>query len=473
VRRRSKAADPLLTLLEIGLAVTVFLAPLPFGSVRDPARLGFEIAGLALLVIWSIRTATNGCIPPPRVASMAAAGLIVLAGVQVVPLGGAIVAAVSPNAERMRDATQAPPDLREEEQKLLGVDPESLDLTPTISLSPDSTLEAMRTGACLFALWLVSFTVASERSFRRVGVTLLVAAALQSAYGILVVASGADRIWTVPKEYFLDCATGTFVNRSHFAHFVAVAGTIGTAWLLEAIRRRRSSWGATRWTAWLRNDAVEVWVLAALLLVSVAGLLVSFSRAGTTLGILGVVAVLAAARGFRRRARIVAAIVLVGIALVPLARVGPDRLLRRYADTVDHLSAPMSRPRVWLDTMEMARSFPVAGTGFGTFAAVYPAFRSPEVRYFIDHAHNDLLQSASEGGLIGLSLVLALLVPHALAARRVLRESHDLPAKGLAIALCVALAHALVDFPFHIPATAAIDVSAAGALLGLAWASRS
>ena len=52
---------------------------------------------------------------------------------------------------------------------------------------------------------------------------LLFSAAFQALYGLIVVASGYDRIWHVEKTVFLDAATGTWVNRNHFADYLAMA----------------------------------------------------------------------------------------------------------------------------------------------------------------------------------------------------------------------------------------------------------
>ena len=39
----------------------------------------------------------------------------------------------------------------------------------------------------------------------------------------------------------------------------------------------------------------------------------------------------------------------------------------------------------------MATDFPAVGSGFGTFAVAYPLYRSPEIRLFYRHTHNDVL----------------------------------------------------------------------------------
>lgn len=124
---------------------------------------------------------------------------------------------------------------------------------------------------------------------------------------------------------------------------------------------------------------------------------------------------------------------------------------------------------MWSDTLAMAATFPATGTGFGTFSTAYPLFRSPEVRLFYRHAHNDAVQLAAEAGLAGVLLALLVLVP--LAARLPAALAGDAPplAAGLALGWLTFVVHALVDFPFHLPASAATAAALSGALLGLSW----
>jgi O-antigen ligase len=121
---------------------------------------------------------------------------------------------------------------------------------------------------------------------------------------------------------------------------------------------------------------------------------------------------------------------------------------------------------VWRDTVEMVRAFPVTGAGFGSFAAVYPLFRSQGVRLLYEHAHNDVLQLAAEGGLVGALLCGVLLVSLAPRLRSGLTRRAGPLAVGAAMGLAALLLHALIDFNFHIPANATVAAVLAGLLFG-------
>ena len=120
-------------------------------------------------------------------------------------------------------------------------------------------------------------------------------------------------------------------------------------------------------------------------------------------------------------------------------------------------------------TASLAKGDNVTVVGFGTFSVAYPLYRSPSVRLFNDHAHNDLLQAWTEGGTVGLILLLLLLVPLIRRLVSALSGARGPGAVGIAAGLTALMLHALVDFNFHIPANAAIAAVLAGGILGLPW----
>jgi O-antigen ligase len=164
-------------------------------------------------------------------------------------------------------------------------------------------------------------------------------------------------------------------------------------------------------------------------------------------------------------------VLIVGLALaiaaVPLAQLGTDALWGRFETSAEDMMSPGSRGTVWRDTLDVARSFPVVGSGFGTFASIYPKFRSAEVRPFFSYAHNDPIQFAAEGGALGLLLLLALLASLSRRILAALRGEHGALGIGVAVGLMAALLHSLIDFNFHLPANAAVAVVLAGSMWGL------
>ncbi len=135
----------------------------------------------------------------------------------------------------------------------------------------------------------------------------------------------------------------------------------------------------------------------------------------------------------------------------------------RAASSVSRLELYDLSWRAWLER-------PLAGTGYLTFRYVLEQGRSRVPSYGDSgetwFAHNDYLQTLQELGLLGLAALIALAwLPALLAYRRV--PGMPLERRPVALASASALTamacHALVDFPFYIPACLVL----CGALLGI------
>jgi O-antigen ligase len=111
------------------------------------------------------------------------------------------------------------------------------------------------------------------------------------------------------------------------------------------------------------------------------------------------------------------------------------------------------RGDVLISAVSMARDRPWAGHGLGTFPYVYPAYARFDTGYFVNHAHNDWLEAASDGGIVCLAALLSiaslLIVP---AVRSI-----------WGIGVAAIFVHAFVDYPLHRMSVAApLFVLAAG-----------
>jgi putative inorganic carbon (HCO3(-)) transporter len=445
----------LLLILEAGLCALIVLAPLPFGSVPPAGRLMLELLALALTAIW-IFAATRGTVAlPPRSARVALIGLLVIAALQAIPLGATAVSALSPRVAALHGGLDPVPD-------------------PTLSMAPDATASALRTGAALVGILFVATSVVAARGARRLAIAALAVAAFQGLYGLLVLASGHDRIWSVPKIAYLDSATGTFVNHNHFAGFLAATLPLGVGVTIAIARRaQRGARAKGGLIAALGPDGSKALLFGLGALTGVAGLLLSFSRAGTALGLVAIAGTAAVVLRGRPVRRFAAIAIVVVIAAIPLVDIGADRLFARFAIAGDDYRGSGGRLDVARDTLRMIAAFPAAGCGFGAFTWAYPAFSSPQVRLHYTHAHNDLLQLGAEGGLASIALLAVVLVAVARSGARALRTGSDPVVTGAAFGLGALLVHGLVDFNFHIPANAAIAAVLAGILFGASWNGRS
>ena len=81
---------------------------------------------------------------------------------------------------------------------------------------------------------------------------------------------------------------------------------------------------------------------------------------------------------------------------------------------------------------------PLAGFGLGTFARVYPAYARFDLGAVVEHAHNDWLEWAAEGGIFYALAWFALAISVVKPAVRSI----------WGIGVIAVFLHALVDYPF-------------------------
>jgi O-antigen ligase len=466
------ARDPLARLTEWGLMAVIILAPLPFGAVEAFGRVGLELLALALGLLWLWRARSRPVRLPGKLAIAGIIGLLLLALFQLMPLGGKAVRLLSPGTAEVYSRIVTPEEVREAEQRLIGIDPLTLEKPRTLSVDRGATASALRAGVALCLIFLAATAVAAARGLRGMAAALLVSASFQGLYGILVLASGYDRIWHIAKVHYLDAATGTFINKNNFACFLAASLACGAALIIRSFRGEGDRPGRRLLLRVLGGRNSRNLLLGLLLVIALAGLLLSLSRAGIALGLSALIlTTLLSTRGRSMRVRAGIALAITLLASIPLLQLGHRQLADRYSRSVEHWTAEGGRLTVWGDTLAMGASYPLFGAGYGTFATAYPLHRSPEVRQFWKNAHNDFIQSFAEGGMLGTIFAALLLASMLITVVRAFAGKGGTIAVGFAAGLMVFILHSLIDFNLHIPANAAVAALLAGALQGLPWRS--
>ena len=215
-------------------------------------------------------------------------------------------------------------------------------------------------------------------------------------------------LWLFPSPY--PDVWGPFLSRNNFAQFLELALPVAL-WL-----------GCTR-----SGSTLYLWMSATILACGLA----SASRAGAVLLILEAAVVFILARPPAAR-RLIPAFALGVIALAALA--GGEVLVHRLRD-----SNPLrDRREIFESSLAMIAAQPWTGYGLGNFATVYPEFARFDPGAVVEHAHNDWLEWATEGGW-----------PYA-AAWMLLAISSLRPALRSiwGIGVPAIFLHALVDYPF-------------------------
>jgi O-antigen ligase len=203
---------------------------------------------------------------------------------------------------------------------------------------------------------------------------------------------------------------GPFLNRDHYASFIALALPCA---LVEMLRRPRQSW---------------FYGLAAAVLY--ATVVAGASRAGFVLLTLEVVIlVLLLSLPGRAVLGLAALIVILGFV------VGWDTLYDRL-QTPDPYAG---RREVAAASVRMIEASPWKGHGLGTWTYVYPAYAPKDFGLFANAAHNDWLQWTSDGGVPVFLCCLALFLLAAAAAHRA----------PWALGVPIVFLHSLIDFPMQ------------------------
>lgn len=332
-----------------------------------------------------------------------------------------------------------------------------------LSLAPDFTMLSFLAGLPISAAFLLAYL--SPLPKLRVLIHALVGfAALQAVLGLL-------QMGPFPRLFFGVAsggrAIGTFANSNHLANYVAMTVPLTVLLLRQAITTPRSR---KRERA-RRQRMSAVWSIVLFLLLT--GIVISGSRGGTVAALVGMVlaVILSARRGEPQSARRWGLVGAGGMLMVVAAVVGVDALFSRFgAEKAGYFDG--DRWQMVIATWHGAIEFWPFGSGFGTFANIFPAFHPAGLRGFVEHAHNDYVQFLMEGGLLAVLLyifLIGLVTKQAVQLARVVRR-HGLDSEVQLQVICgvglvTVLLHAWVEFNMRIPANAMLAAFLLGVFL--------
>ena len=456
-----------------GFVLIIVLAPLPFGSVQEIASATLVVVCLLLGILWVLWRSRCGMSPLPWREPLLIAGLLLaLLGVgQIIPLPRTILETVSPQAVELRDRfepveTSVASDGSTDRHGFTGWRP--------ISLYPWATRQATLRFVAFLVVALIALEFSASQSSRRVVLAALVASGgFQAIYGLAEYFSNRQHIFGYAKKYYTDVATGTFINRNHFAGYLEMTLPLAIALAAMSIAQLRSTRGssvAERMERVTGRRMFNASLLMVLALTMATALVCSRSRMGIvsiTLALLTIGLVLAW-RG-RGKAFAAAAVMVVGATLVIFSQGGAaDPLIARFMSSFEGFGGSLGRWQIWSQVAVMAGAFPILGLGMGVFPYVFPAFRRTGEGFAVAHAHNDYLEMAAEVGVIGCALVLlgAVLVLRSVMRRNIDRHpANPLGYAALAGVLAIGF-HSLTDFNLAIPSNALTLAVLIGVVVG-------
>ena len=311
---------------------------------------------------------------------------------------------------------------------------------------------------CLAVFFMVQRL--DPRQLRRLAILFVAVAVGEALLGIVQGGAPPRSLLHLGNPYGGGGATGTYVNRNHFAALMAMALPMLIALWSQAMLPSVSSRGEVL-RDHPRNADVKLALrilFSILAMILLLALLMTRSRAGIGTGL--VVFALASVglvwRAGSKQAR--AALVAVAIGAVLLGfYVGLTPVLEKFAP--DEFSLQYSgRMQLAQATLRAGLDFVPFGSGLGTFADVFRRYQADRLTGFIDHAHNDYAEAFLELGVAAIAAVVLLGLAYVARWRQLARVRLSRSLGFLQVAaglgMLAMIVHAAFDFNFHIPANA-------------------
>lgn len=337
----------------------------------------------------------------------------------------------------------------------------------TISMARYQTVSHLLLLVTYLTAFFLTLALCQDRNAKKRLVFALVSlGAFEAGYGLIQYLIGWQQIFTYVKKYYLEDATGTYINRNHFAGFLEMifpfTAVLALRW--AKLLSKNSSGGARtlrRIAAGTEMVALMFWVFLAILLF--AALVFARSRMGIVSALVSLVAILAIAGtsslGKRTRAAIGALFLFGALALI--AWIGSEPVISRFETLGEEYNLGRdNRIAIWRDTLGLIRQHPLLGTGLGSYSVVYPSVQTTFLSLLVEHAHCDYLEVASELGLPGGILVFGcffwVLARTVRQFRNVEEHFEKTVSLGCIGSIVAILVHSLADFNLYIPANALV-----------------
>jgi len=321
---------------------------------------------------------------------------------------------------------------------------------------------------CFFLLSLIYIRF-KKKDILSIFNAILLSSVIQVFFGLLKYAMGNKNFFlffypledSVAVEQRL---TGTIVNSDHFAFFLLIILPIGLSLFFRKIKFLEDNLSIkNKIILTLNADKRLISYFAALILIGL-GIILTGSRAAiiTMLLLFLIFAQFSIYLKGSKTVRKKLKFIFFAISAVAIF-IGVQDTVKRFVDTSFESSGRLLR---WPNTISMVSDFPVFGTGFGTYRFSYYLYDTDEGGKWSTHAHNEYLESLSEGGVLGFILFFIPLFLYVYSIIKMLgkRRHPDVKILGIGVmtSFFAAAFHSLFDFSLRIPSNIFILVLIAG-----------
>ena len=438
------------------VCLVVSLAPLPFGSAEPFwGAVWCALLGVALLLgAGGLGSAVKLRTPILLLLSVVAVWCVIIT-LQYLPAG-----LLTPAGPGWVEAGH-----------ILGDHP----LVPKLAAYGEIPIAAIVPPLSLVMGLLVGLVFGAEPGFtERIYRWVAVAGLLYAGFSIFSEITNPTMLLWREKIAYVEALTGTFVNHNTAAVFF---GSVAIIWYLLALRELRRTVDLSRWREptyifnKLKNRNVFLLGYALACFFAIATTFMTRSRGGSllTIAMIGLVTALYFIRelGSARRWLIGLAGFAIASAIVLVAAGGQltHQIEARGIYDVGRIDA-------WRSSLSIVYDHPWLGTGLGTFASVFSAYRNPAAGVWgvWDHAHSTPLELLVEMGVPFSLLVFALWgIMLGFLVRAAIRGTGNrlYVIAGAGIGTLATL-HSLVDFSLQIPGFSLVCCSLVGASIAAA-----
>jgi O-antigen ligase len=338
---------------------------------------------------------------------------------------------------------------------------DSADHGPVLSLAPYQTrVELLILLACFAAFYLTVFVTGERDRKRRLIHALVVLGAGEAFYGLIQYLANWQVIWWYSKKYDLEEATGTYINRNHFAGFLEMVLPFAVALALyetEKLASNRANRVRRSRKASSTFSSMSLWLAIAVVLM--AALVFSRSRMGLLAAAASLIVMFSLAALQKKTGSVAIGFAFIVLSLSLAGWIGLRPALTRFEDLPSEMPGHQeTRLSIWPGAAKLIAERPLLGNGLGTLPVAYTPYQTSFLTKYVNHAHNDYLEFASDLGIPAALLLFGSVAWVLVRAMRDFFRADSRFERNISLA-CVGsivgiLLHSLTDFNLYIPANA-------------------
>ncbi|KHK90030.1 hypothetical protein LK12_19320 [Novosphingobium malaysiense] len=311
-----------------------------------------------------------------------------------------------------------------------------------ISLAPARTFIAFLSLIPVFAVFVLSWDLKRHEWGRALRGLVVFSVAMVLLGGLQMLTDNKALIFYPRERVRTDYLYGPFANHNSTGLYYVLA--LALLFAIGGKLRVRTITTTDLWSQW--------WVQVSVALLLVIAVVLTQSR--SSMGVLFVVAGTGALGEISRRNMSAKkkALILVSVGVLSAASIFVLQGSSRFSEGLGRFdNLEDVRPAIWTDTVSSAERYWPIGSGIASFPEVFEVDEALENvwAFHAGRAHNDYLEIAQEGGIVGLMLVLAWIVWFVLSIIRTWNGEQRWHGLAAASGVAAVVLQSFVDYPLR------------------------